>query len=107
MQRVDAVIGRQLKARAIQFEGATRDPVGIASHGGTKEAPDREVACEILATEHDVGKAPGAIRREDGLYCRAKGDEAHLETVITPQPHGFNRGPVRKMPESPAAHLRP
>ena len=71
MQGVGAVIGRQLKARAIQFERAVRDPVGVAADGRAKEAPDREIAGEIVAAEDDIGETPGTIRRKDRLQRRA------------------------------------
>ena len=87
MQRIGAVIGGQLKALAIQFERAARDPVGVAPDRGAEEAPNREIACKIIAAEDHIGKAPGPVRREDRLQRRAIGDEAHLETVVAAQPH--------------------
>ena len=95
MQRVGAVIGGQLKTRAIQFERAVRDPVGVAPDGSAKETPDREIARKVIAAKHHVGNSSGAIRREDGLQRRAIGNDAHLETRCHRKPHSFNRGAVR------------
>ena len=106
MQRVGAVIGGQLKSRAIQFERAVRDPVGVASDGSAKETPNREIACEIIAAKDDIGQASGSIRREDRLQRRAIGDDTHLKAVVATQPHGFDRGAIRQMPENLADHLR-
>ena len=105
MQRVGAVIGRQLKACAIQFERAVRDPVGVAADGSAKETPDREIAREILAAKDDIGQTAGSVRREDRLQRRAIADDARLEAFVATQPHGFDRGAVRQMPENLAINL--
>ena len=82
MQRIGAVIGRQLEALAIQFECGVRDPVGVAPNRGAEDTPDREIACKIIAAKDDIGKASHAIRHEDRLQCRAKSDDAHLEAMV-------------------------
>ena len=67
VKRVGAVIGRQLKAMAVQFERAVRDTVGITPDRRAEEAPKRDITFEVIAAKDDVGNAAGAIRREDRL----------------------------------------
>jgi len=107
MQRIGAVVGRELIALAVDLEAALGDAVGKTPHGGAEEAPEGDIAVEVFPPQHHVGELSGAIGRENRLNSRAIGDDAGLETVLAAQPHHFNRAAVRQMPETSRTTLGP
>ena len=106
MKRVGAVIGRQLKAVAIQLERTVRDAVGITTDRRAEETPNRDITFKVIAAEDDVGKVAGAVRREDGLQRCAIGNDPHLEAVVATQRHHFARDAIRQMSETLAHDFR-
>src|SRR5712664_2219 len=106
VKRVGAVIGRQLKAMAIQLERTVRDAVGITTDRGAEETPNRDITFKVIAAEDDVGKVAGAVRREDGLQRCAKSNDPHLEAVVATQRHHFARDAIRQMSETLAHDFR-
>src|SRR6266850_1464002 len=106
VKRVGAVIGRQLKAMAIQLERAVRDAVGITTDRGAEETPNRDITFKVIAAKDDVGKVASAVRREDGLQRCAIGNDPHLEAVVATQRHHFARDAIRQMSETLAHDFR-
>src|SRR6266849_2779392 len=106
VKRVTAVIGRQLKAMAIQLERTVRDTVGITTDRRAEETPNRDITFKVVAAQDDVGKMARAVRREDGLQRCAIRDDPHLEAVVATQLHHFAGDAIRQMSETLAHDFR-
>src|SRR5712664_1501945 len=106
VKRVSAVIGRQLKAMAIELERTVRNTVGITTDRRAEETPNRDITFKVVAAQDDVGKMAGAIRREDSLQRRAIRDDPRLEAVVATQLHHFGGCAIRQMSETLAHDFR-
>src|SRR6266581_1021014 len=106
VKRVSAVIGRQLKAMAIELERTPRDTVGITTDRRAEETPNRDITFKVIAAQDDVGKMAGAVRREDSLQRRAIRDDPRLEAVVATQLHHFAGSAIKQMSETLAHDFR-
>ena len=81
VQRVRAVVGRELKRLAVEPEARIGNAIGVAADRGAEEAASAEIAGEIVMAEHDVVAAAVRIRHQQRLQRGAQRDDARLKAV--------------------------
>ena len=84
VERVRAVVGRELVRSAVDREPAAGDPVGVAADEGAEVGLDvvLDVVVEGAEAESDVGDPAGTVGNADGLDDAAKGEERDLDRAV-------------------------
>jgi len=92
VERVAALVARQLERLPVELEAAAGDPVRVASHHGAEVAARvGEVALEGAEAEDDVRRAALPVRRPQRLHRRPVGEHGHLEPVSASEGEALDR----------------
>src|SRR6476620_9648059 len=84
VERIWAVVERDLDSCAVDREPAAGDPVGVAADEGAEVglAVVLDVVVEGGKAESDVGDSAGAVGNADGLDDAAEGKERDLDSTV-------------------------